>query len=130
MSGYVLRKKDDSWERSTRGLPEHIKRIICDKVENHIAERPYDAEELQYEMSGLWSYNKMETDSRIIYAICEDCRKKKWTTMNGCGDCREIPDNTIMLWIFGSHSIYDQLRMMRKKAWHKIVKQKRRERGH
>jgi hypothetical protein len=52
-----------------------MERIVGDKVENHIAERPYDEEELGYELSGLWSYNRMETDSRIIYSARDRRRK-------------------------------------------------------
>jgi len=130
MSKYILRQKDDLWWRTTRGLSEHMKQIVRDKVENHIAERPYDEEELGYELSGLWSYNKMETNSRIIYSICEDCRKKKWTEMNHCDDCKDMANNTVTLWAFGGHNIYEDLRRMRKKTWKKVVKQKRRERGY
>jgi Txe/YoeB family toxin of Txe-Axe toxin-antitoxin module len=133
MSKYILRQKEDLWERTTRGLTDHMKQIVNDKIENHIAERPYDNEELGYELSGLWSYNRMETDSRIIYSICEDCRKRKWIEMNGCGDCKDNTDNTIILWAFGGHKgrdIYQELRKMRKKNWERHVKQRKRERGY
>jgi Txe/YoeB family toxin of Txe-Axe toxin-antitoxin module len=129
-SPYIIRVKDAAWIPSTQNLPPQLKIIINDKVENHIAVQPYHSERLDYELSGLWSYNKIQSDSRIIYAICEDCRKRKLTAMNNCGECKELPDNTIMLWIFGGHDMYEDLKREREKAWKKTVKQRRRERGH
>ena len=128
MSKFTLRQKDELWERTTRGLSTQMKRIVNDKIENHIAERPFDNEELGYELSGLWSYNKMETDSRIIYSICGDCRKKQWKEMNNCKDCDGMPNETITLWAFGGHDLYEELRRSRKKTWEKTVKQRRRQR--
>ena len=130
MSPYNIRVKDDAWIPSTKNLPPQLKIIINDKVENNIAVQPYHSERLDYELSGLWSYNKIQSDSRIIYAICEDCRKRKFTTMNNCGECKELPDNTIMLWILGGHDMYKDLKREREKAWKKTVKQRRRERGY
>lgn len=129
MSRFMLRQKEE-FERKTRCLPNHVRGIVNDKIVNHIQEKPFSTEELAYELSGLWSYNDMKTDSRIIYAVCEDCRRKKATSLNGCVECGEMPDNTIMLWDFGTHVIYDQLRIMRAKAWRKFVKQRRQEKGY
>jgi Txe/YoeB family toxin of Txe-Axe toxin-antitoxin module len=131
MSPYNIRQKDDAWVPSTKTLPQQLKIIINDKVLNHIAVQPYHSEKLDYELSGLWSYNKLSGDNRIIYAICEDCRKRKLTTMNNCVDCKEVPDNTIMLWLFGGHDdVYIDLRRQRKKPWKKTVKQQRQDRGY
>jgi mRNA-degrading endonuclease RelE of RelBE toxin-antitoxin system len=127
MSAYNIRVKEE-WIKSTANLPPHMKTIINEKVEN-IRERPYDTEALKAELDGLWSYNKLSTDSRIIYAICEDCRKRKLVAMNNCVDCKEMNNKTVMLWVFGGHSIYDILKRERSKAWKKAMKQIRRERG-
>lgn len=130
MPSYDIRQRDDTWIPSIRNLPQQMRIIINDKVTNHIVEQPYHSERLDYELSGLWSYNKMSTDSRIIYAICEDCRKRKLTGMNNCVDCEEVPNNTIILWVFGGHDLYKSLRRDREKAWKKTVKQRRRERDY
>lgn len=34
---------------------------------------------------------------RIIFAICEECRKEGHITLNGCVDCNEMQDKTIKL---------------------------------
>ncbi len=107
-----------------------MKTIINDKVENHIKPQPYNAEILDYELKGLWSYNKLSGDNRIIYAICEDCRNRKLTTMNKCVDCKDMADNTIILWVFGCHDTYEDLKRERKKDWKKTVKQRRQNRSY
>jgi hypothetical protein len=123
----VLRQKKE-FGQYFDSLPSHVKNIVNDKIVNYIQEKPLSTEELSYELTGLWSYNDMKTGIRIIYAVCEDCRKKQATTINGCGECSEVPDNTIMLWDLGNHP-YDQLKMMREKAWRKFVRQRRQKRG-
>lgn len=127
MPKYIIRQRDSSWIPSTQNLSPHMKKIINDKIENHISVYPSNAECLHYELEGLWSYNKLKTDSRIIYAICEDCRKRELTIMNTCKECKEMTDNTIILWVFGGHDdVYKNLKRTRKKAWKKLVKQRRR----
>jgi len=124
---YKLYTNDDLWGPSVKGLPEHVAGIIDDKVMNFIAETPFNSEELSYELTGLWSYNKLKTGGRIIYAICKDCRKKKATIINNCKVCTQMTDDTIMLWIYSEHDIYQELKTIRKKGWKKFVKQKRRD---
>jgi hypothetical protein len=50
--------------------------------------------------------------------------------MNNCQDCDGVEDNTVILWAFGGHDIYEELRRRRKKAWEKIIRQKRRQSGY
>jgi hypothetical protein len=129
MRKYRVFTNDDLWPPSVRCLPEHVRRIIDDKVLNFIGVEPYNAEELSYELTGLWSYNNLKTGGRIIYAICEDCRKKRATIMNNCKVCGQMANDIIMLWVFTDHD-YEELRRGRERAWSKMVKQKRHERGH
>jgi Txe/YoeB family toxin of Txe-Axe toxin-antitoxin module len=126
VSKFVLRQKEE-FDKKFATLPIHLKKIVNDKIVNVIQEKPFSTEELSYELTGLWSHNDMKNDVRTIYAVCGDCRKKKATAINDCVECGEMLDNTIMLWDLGNHSIYDQLKLMREKAWRKFVKQKRRE---
>lgn len=115
----------DLWKDTTKGLSGRMKKIVNDKVENHIKYRPYNSESLQGPLEGLWSYNKLKTDNRIIFAICKDCRERDLTSVNNCVGCEEISDNTIMLWAFGGHDIYAKLRRHRTKAWKKAKKRRR-----
>lgn len=115
----------DLWKDTTQGLSDKMKGIVNDKVENHIKHRPYGAEPLHGSLEGLWSYNKLKTGNRIIFAICEDCRKRELTSVNNCVNCEENSDHTIMLWAFGGHDVYVKLGRKRKKEWKKAKKKRR-----
>jgi len=113
---YRLYQNDDMWISSTSNLSPKMKQIVNDKVTNHIQPNPYGQEALHFGLDGLRSYNKLETDSRIIYAICEECREKELQTANNCPDCRNIPNDAIMLFAFGGHDFYTDLERRRSKA--------------
>lgn len=115
----------DFWKSTTRGLSDKMKGIINDKVENHIRHNPYGSESLKGSLEGLWSYNKLKSNNRIIFAICEDCRKRDLTSVNNCASCRQLSARTIMLWAFGGHDAYTTLERQRKKTWEKVKKKKR-----
>lgn len=121
----MVRQRDDLWKETTQGLSPRMRAIIDDKVMNHIKPNPYGSEPLHFELEGLWSYNKMKSDNRIVFAVCEDCRKRELENANNCLDCEEIADNTIMLFAFGGHDIYKWLSKKRKKAWQKARKKRR-----
>ena len=128
---YRLYKNDGTWIPSTSNLSPKMKRIIDDKVINHIQPNPYGQEALHFGLDGLRSYNKLKTDSRIIFAICEECREKELQTANNCKNCKDIPDNAIMLFAFASHDVYDKLERQRSKAVEKAKRlRKLRLRGH
>jgi hypothetical protein len=93
-----------------------MKNIVNDKVMNHIQPNPYGQESLHFGLDGLRSYNKLETDNRIIFAICEECREKELQTANNCRNCKNIPDNAIMLFAFGGHDFYIEFGRQRSKA--------------
>ena len=102
------------WEDTTNALPKKISRIINDKVLNYIKNNPKSYEKLHFELKGLRSYNKFKSGNRIIYAICEECRFEGLENVNNCIDCDAIPNNTIMLFAFGNHDIYKNLKRKRK----------------
>jgi hypothetical protein len=115
-------KNDDSWNPSFSNLSRRMQEIVDDKIMNRIKHDPYDSEYLRGELEGLRSYNKFETDSRIIFAICEECRKNGFTTANNCKDCSTMPENAIMLFAFGGHDMYEKLGRQRSKAVDKARK--------
>jgi len=125
---YELRTVDDLWRPRFESLPKRMKEIVNDKILNHIKPAPYDSEYLRMELEGLRSYNELETDSRIIFAICEECRKNGFQPANNCRNCGEIPDNTIMLFAFGGHGLYAELGRKRSKAVDKARKLRSRRR--
>lgn len=46
---------------------------------------------------------------RIIFAICEECREKNHTRLNGCKDCKKHGRNDIIMFTCGPRShIYEE----------------------
>lgn len=124
MSEYELRQ-NDLWVNTTKDLSSNMKKRVNDKVLNHIQPNPYNSEYLSFELEGLRSYTKMISDNRIVFAICEECRKNGFQDANNCFDCENIVDKTIMLFAFGGHDMYAWLGKQRKKAWKKAKKKQR-----
>ena len=120
---YVVRQKD-LWKITFQSLSKQMKRIVHDKVWNHIRHKPYSYKYLSLELEGLRSF-KFKSGDRIIYAICEECRKNGFESVNNCLDCEEIADNTIMLFVFGSRDVYQKLGRKRRKAWKRAKRKKK-----
>jgi hypothetical protein len=119
---YRLYKNDVSWDPSFANLSRKMQEIVNDKIVNLITYNPYDSEYLRTDLEGLRSYNKFQTDSRIIFAICEECRANGFKVANNCMDCESIPDDAIMLFAFGGHDTYNRLGRRRSKAVEKARK--------
>lgn len=130
-SPYKLIKANGYWEKYFKNLPTPMQRIIDDKIMDHIRWTPYNTEQLGEELTGLWSYNKLESGYRIGYAVCEHCRKKGFTKVNNCKDCAsvydEYGDKTIKLFFCGPHPIYEDFKRKNGKRRRKAL-QKRRKR--
>ena len=128
---YRLYQNDDTWMPTTSNLSPKMKQIVNDKMLNYIQPNPYGQEALHFGLDGLRSYNKMETDGRIIFAICEECREKELQTATNCRNCKNIPDDAIMLFAFAGHDYYKDLERQRSKAVEKAKRlRKLRLRGH
>lgn len=126
---YQLFTYDEMWKPGFSNLSLRMKEIVNDKVVNHIKHDPYGCSEyLRMELEGLRSYNKFETDNRIIFAICEECRRNGFEIANNCTDCRKTPDNAIMLFACDGHEIYKNLGRQRSKAVEKARKLRSRRR--
>lgn len=119
---YQLLTYNDLWVPSFSSLSPRMKAIVDDKITNHIKHDPYDSEYLRMELEGLRSYNKLETDNRIIFAICEECRRNGFEIANNCIDCKNIPDKAIMLFACDGHDLYEKLGRQRSKAVEKARK--------
>jgi len=89
-------------------IPKHIKEIINKKVETVIKHNPYKSEMLDPPLEGLRSFHISGSEYRIIFAICEECREKDYQSKNDCpySDCRNIPDQSVMLFTCGPHYVY------------------------
>ena len=74
--------------------------IIQKGIENLLLPDPYNnSESLTGPLKGKRKYKK--SDVRIIFAICEECRKLGHTPLNGCNDCSSYEDNTLMFFKTG-----------------------------
>lgn len=125
---YQLFTYNDLWIPSYAKLSPRMKTIVDDKVNNHIKNDPHDSEYLRMELEGLRSYNRFETDNRIIFAICGECRRNGFEMANNCKDCKNIPDNAIMLFVCDGHDLYKKLGRKRSKAVKKARRLRRRRR--
>jgi len=106
---------DKIWNRYWGELSDAEKGIVDDKLRNIIRFKPYDSEALDGELKGLRSYNKFESDLRILFAICYECRKGGFTEVNNCLDCSSMKNNVVKLFAAGPHSLYDILGRERRK---------------
>jgi Txe/YoeB family toxin of Txe-Axe toxin-antitoxin module len=120
---YKLFTYNGLWLPSFSSLSPKTKAIVDDKIVNQIQQDPYhNTEYLRMELEGLRSYNRLETDNRIIFAICEECRKNGFDIANNCESCKDIPDNAIMLFACDGHELYKRLGRQRSKAVEKARK--------
>jgi mRNA-degrading endonuclease RelE of RelBE toxin-antitoxin system len=89
-------------------IPNGIKKIINKKVETVLKYNPYKSEKLDPPLEGLRSYHIPNSEYRIIFAICNECREKHNQSKNNCpnSDCTHIPDESIMLFTCGPHDVY------------------------
>jgi mRNA-degrading endonuclease RelE of RelBE toxin-antitoxin system len=72
-----------------------IKKRISDAVVE-LTKNPYhNTKGLTGDLAGQRSYRK--GDIRILFAICEECRKLNHQNKNACIDCDEIKDKAIKL---------------------------------
>jgi hypothetical protein len=109
---YVIYQKLMYSEYGKR-LPKEIKDRINLAVESDLKVNPYGSESLKVSLRGLRSY-QLRGGYRIIFAICKECRKGGFTRLNNCEDCSKHPDNTVMLFLCGSHDIYKEMERLRR----------------
>lgn len=46
---------------------------------------------------------------RILFAVCEECRKTGCQGLNGCADCHNYPPNTIFFFFFDKRSRMERI---------------------
>jgi hypothetical protein len=112
---YRLMTAGKYWEDSVSRLSEQEKAIIHDKITNVIKYDPYDSESLVGPLQGFYSYNRIASGNRIVFAICYECRRRGFTKVNNCADCKSVGNDVVMLFVAGPHSIYDSFERERQK---------------
>ena len=106
---------DKYWDDTFNRLSIQEKQIIDDKLMNVVRFYPYDSEPLQKELAGLYSYNRIGSGNRIIFAICYECRKGGFTKVNNCKDCNDMGNDVVKLFVAGPHYVYESLKIERRK---------------
>lgn len=113
---------DKLWPKYWNELSDHEQRLVNDKLwtdTRAIRFYPHDSEPLRGELEGLRSYNKFESDLRIYFAICHECRQKGFPSVNNCTDCSSMENDVVKLFAAGPHPIYDSLSRERRKRLRK-----------
>ena len=95
-------------------LEKLTKRDIAlrNRIINQIEEMKIDpfrnSIELTYELKG--KRRVKVGDYRLVYAVCEECRKKGYEKFNNCYDCKSKPANSIIFFdVFHRSKGYDFL---------------------
>jgi len=71
-----------------------LKKRIMNEVEE-MKNDPYrNSIELDYDLKG--KRRVKVGDYRLIYAVCEDCRKKGFTRFNQCYECKSHGDDSLI----------------------------------
>jgi mRNA-degrading endonuclease YafQ of YafQ-DinJ toxin-antitoxin module len=80
-----------------------IKVSIQKKVEQ-ILQDPLgpQTEPLGHDLVGLRSA-PVKKSFRLIFAVCEECRRLGHSAVNNCFDCASQPDNTVYFFTIGPH---------------------------
>lgn len=95
MSFHYQCYKTDEFTRAFRKLDPHIQRMINKAIQEILFCYPYESKPLKYELEGKRSLRIK--DYRIVFAICEECRKLNQTQLNGCKDCKKHGTNDIIM---------------------------------
>lgn len=86
--------------------------ILENRITNQIEDMKTDpfrnSIELTHELKG--KRRVKVGDYRLVYAVCEECRKKGYENFNGCYDCESKPVNSIIFFdVFHRSKGYDLL---------------------
>ncbi len=101
---YEIRVTEECGKRLMKIFKENrsTKRMIENRFED-LKNDPY-AGSYHLEGGGFRGKRSLHTGKiRIIFAICEECRKLNHTSFNGCYDCESISDHTIIIFMVDFH---------------------------
>lgn len=80
----------------------HLKNRFKEK-KDHILENPLLlGEPLKHKLNGLRSF-PLARNFLIIFIVCDDCRRLKQKSINGCLYCEQTPEKTVIFLLFGPH---------------------------
>ena len=86
----------DEFRRSFRKLDSNVQKRIDKTIRETLFYQPYESKELVApELKGKRSLRV--GNYRVIFAICEECRKLNYVRLNGCNDCRKHGTDDIIM---------------------------------
>ena len=92
--------RTDEFARAFSKLDSSVQRMIDKSIQEILYYRPYESRRLvSPEYKGKRSLRIK--DYRIIFAICEECRKLNEMHLNGCRDCKKHGTNDIIMFTCG-----------------------------
>lgn len=96
--GNYVPKYTKHFKRQIRKLDKKLKQRIKQKIED-LRQDPYHNAPFA---KGQWKGKRhiyINRTDRLLFAICEECRKEKHQAFNGCSDCDQLPENTFVVFI-------------------------------
>lgn len=92
---YTL-NKTDTFVKSFRKLDGNVQEMLDKTVRDALSMEPFKTKRLvSPELKGKRSLRK--GDFRIIFSICQECRKLGETRINNCTDCQMHEENNIII---------------------------------
>ncbi|MGA2681878.1 MAG: hypothetical protein ABSF44_08775 [Candidatus Bathyarchaeia archaeon] len=99
--------KTVEFDKTLRKLHKPVQKLIDKIIQEVLFLEPYESERLvSPKFKGKRSLRK--GDYRVIFAICEECRKLHEDRINNCYDCNQYGSNNVMIFLCGHRKhIYD-----------------------
>ncbi|MGB9694343.1 MAG: type II toxin-antitoxin system RelE family toxin [Caldisericaceae bacterium] len=97
----------DEFAREFRKLGPQVQKLLDNAIREILFNRPYSSKVLKENLKGKRSLRV--GNYRIIFAICEECRKENYVQLNGCKDCKKHGTNDIIMFTCGPRSkVYEE----------------------
>jgi mRNA-degrading endonuclease RelE of RelBE toxin-antitoxin system len=95
------------FDKAFRKLDKSAQKIIDRMIKEELSLEPYESKRLvSPELRGKRSIRK--GDYRIIFAICQECKKLHEDRINNCYGCKRYGTNNVMIFLCGHRKrIYD-----------------------
>ena len=105
---YATERFNKSMSQLDRPVQQRV-----DKAVGEITTNPYASDLLKIPLKGKRDYRI--GDYRIIFAICEECRRENWVEFNRCSECKKHGRNDFILFDAGHRGrIYQEIARLQK----------------
>jgi len=83
-------------QEQIEGLNPSDKARLKERIDSLIADPWHNTEFLKGQYRGKRKIRLNRLD-RLVFVICEECRELNHFIYNQCNDCKDIPENTIVI---------------------------------